>query len=102
MLSLERNLEQLMVIQKQLVEQNTLLKRDISIAERKLIIRNERITSLETLLYDTQGKFITQNRAFEKQLRILKERLEQVRVKERLSSELGFGKIAKPLRGGMG
>ncbi|KTW26413.1 hypothetical protein T552_02894 [Pneumocystis carinii B80] len=83
MLCLEKNLEQLIVIQKQLVEQNTSLKRDISIAERKLVVRNERISSLETLLCDAQGKLISQNRAFEKQIQILKERLERIRGKTR-------------------
>ncbi|KAG5519572.1 hypothetical protein PMAC_001727 [Pneumocystis sp. 'macacae'] len=104
MLSLEKNLEQLTVIQKQLVEQNASLKREISIAERKLIIRNERILNLETLLHDAQEKLVNQNRAFEKQLQILKERVKQTRVVKdhSPSSELNFGKIAKPLRGGMG
>ncbi|KAG4304181.1 hypothetical protein PORY_002362 [Pneumocystis oryctolagi] len=101
--SLEKNLEQLTVIQKQLVEQNISLKRGISVAERKLVVRNERILSLEALLHDAQEKLINQNRAFEKQLQILKGRLERARVIKEYSSpsELNFGKIAKPLRGGI-
>ncbi|CCJ29828.1 unnamed protein product [Pneumocystis jirovecii] len=100
MLSLEKNLEQLTVIQKQLVEQNISLKREISIVERKLALRDERILNLETLLHDAQEKLVNQNRAFERQLQILKERLKKTR--DYLpSSDLNLGKIAKPLRGGM-
>ena len=58
---LERNLEQLTNVQKQLVEQNASLKKEVALAERKLIARNERIQSLETLLQDAQEKLISQN-----------------------------------------
>jgi kinesin family protein 5 len=51
------------------VEQNTSLKKDVAIAERKLIARNERIQSLETLLSDAQEKLNLQNVKFEEQLR---------------------------------
>ena len=53
---LERNLEQLTVVQRQLVEQNTSLKKEVAIAERKLQARNERINSLEALLEESQEK----------------------------------------------
>src|SRR6201992_4515558 len=53
---LERNLEQLTVVQRQLVDQNTSLKKEVAIAERKLIARNERIQSLEGLLRERQEK----------------------------------------------
>jgi kinesin family protein 5 len=58
---LERNLEQLTVVQRQLVEQNNSLKKDVAIAERKLIARNERIQSLESLLQDSQEKLTEAN-----------------------------------------
>lgn len=58
---LERNLEQLTVVQRQLVEQNTSLKKEVAIAERKLIARNERIMSLEHLLADSQEKLTAAN-----------------------------------------
>lgn len=88
---LERNLEQLTNVQKQarswaiyysvlhepvlesnimcfciqqLVEQNGSLKKEVALAERKLIARNERIQSLETLLQDAQEKLITQNQKY--------------------------------------
>ncbi|KMU90141.1 kinesin heavy chain [Coccidioides immitis H538.4] len=58
---LERNLEQLTHVQRQLVEQNSSLKREVAIAERKLIARNERIESLETLLQESQEKLTAAN-----------------------------------------
>lgn len=61
---LERNLEQLTQVQRQLVEQNSALKKEVAIAERKLIARNERIQSLESLLQDSQEKLTNANHRF--------------------------------------
>src|SRR5690606_16679881 len=58
---LERNLEQLTQVQRQLVDQNSSLKKEVAIAERKLIARNERIQSLESLLQDSQDKLTAAN-----------------------------------------
>ncbi|KZF25141.1 kinesin heavy chain [Xylona heveae TC161] len=108
---LERNLEQLTHVQRQLVEQNGSLKKEVAIAERKLIARNERIQSLEGLLQDSQEKLTAANHRFEAQLTAVKERLEAAKVGSTrgLSSSpssggFSFGgagsRIAKPLRGG--
>ncbi|KAG2211268.1 hypothetical protein INT47_006388 [Mucor saturninus] len=100
---LERNLEQLTNVQKQLVEQNSSLKKEVAIAERKLIARNERIQSLEALLGDAQEKLIHQNQKFEAQLQAVRDRLEQARTQKANQpglSSINFGRIAKPLRGG--
>jgi kinesin family protein 5 len=61
---LERNLEQLTHVQKQLVEQNGNLKKEVAIAERKLVARNERIGSLESLLQESQEKLTTANHRY--------------------------------------
>lgn len=61
---LERNLEQLTVVQRQLVEQNSSLKKEVAIAERKLMARNDRIQSLETLLQDSQEKLTAANHRY--------------------------------------
>lgn len=61
---LERNLEQLTHVQKQLVEQNSSLKKEVAIAERKMYARNERIQSLESLLQDSQEKLTTANHRY--------------------------------------
>ena len=61
---LERNLEQLTYVQRQLVEQNGSLKKEVAIAERKLIARNDRIISLEGLLSDSQEKLTTANHRY--------------------------------------
>lgn len=64
MMFLERNLEQLTHVQRQLVEQNGSLKKEVAIAERKLVARNERIGSLETLLQDSQEKLTAANHRY--------------------------------------
>ncbi|KDQ60802.1 hypothetical protein JAAARDRAFT_31783 [Jaapia argillacea MUCL 33604] len=100
---LERNLEQLTLVQKQLVDQNSALKKEAGIAERKLLARNERIQNLEALLQDADRRLSVQNQKFEAQLQAVKDRLEQARAqKAAASSPLSFGRIAKPLRGGGG
>ncbi|KAI1336467.1 P-loop containing nucleoside triphosphate hydrolase protein [Xylariaceae sp. FL0016] len=107
---LERNLEQLTQVQRQLVEQNSSLKKEVAIAERKLIARNERISSLESLLQDSQEKLTAANHRFETQLTAVKERLEAAKAGSTrgLNAPSGGGfsfanagsRIAKPLRGG--
>ncbi|OAA47687.1 kinesin [Metarhizium rileyi] len=108
---LERNLEQLTQVQRQLVEQNSALKKEVAIAERKLIARNERIQSLESLLQDSQEKMAAANHKFEVQLASVKERLEAAKAgstKGLNATGGGFSfstagsRIAKPLRGGGG
>ncbi|OAA62511.1 kinesin heavy chain [Niveomyces insectorum RCEF 264] len=110
---LERNLEQLTHVQRQLMEQNSTLKKEVAIAERKLIARNERIQSLESLLQDSQEKMAQANHKFEVQLAAVKERLEAAKAGSTrgLGSPTGPGgfsfanagsRIAKPLRGGGG
>ena len=61
---LERNLEQLTHVQRQLVEQNSSLKKEVAIAERKLVARNDRILSLEALLSDSQDKLTAANHRY--------------------------------------
>ncbi|KAN0061730.1 hypothetical protein ACQY0O_005722 [Thecaphora frezii] len=102
---LERNLEQLTNVQKQLVEQNSSLKKEVAIAERKLVARNERIQALEQHLMESQEKLALQNRKFDEQLQAVKERLNQAReLRPNMmgggGGPLSFGRIAKPLRGG--
>ncbi|ESK97002.1 kinesin heavy chain [Moniliophthora roreri MCA 2997] len=99
---LERNLEQLTVVQKQLVDQNSTLKKEAGIAERKLLARNERIQNLEAMLQDADRRLSVQNQKFEAQLQAVKDRLDQARAQKAASSPLSFGRIAKPLRGGGG
>ncbi|OCK82299.1 kinesin-domain-containing protein [Lepidopterella palustris CBS 459.81] len=110
---LERNLEQLTIVQRQLVEQNSGLKKEVAIAERKLIARNERIQSLESLLQDSQEKLTAANHRFEAQLTAVKERLEAAKAgstrglgSPTSNASFAFGgagsRIAKPLRGGGG
>lgn len=61
---LERNLEQLTQVQRQLVEQNAQLKKEVAIAERKLSARGERIHGLEVLLGESQEKLMQANHRY--------------------------------------
>lgn len=113
---LERNLEHLTQVQRQLVEQNSALKKEVAIAERKLIARNERIQSLESLLQDSQEKMAANHkppcRRFEVQLASVKERLEAAKAGSTRGLNAAGGqaggfsfaaadsRITKPLRGG--
>ena len=63
----------------QLVDQNSALKKEAGIAERKLLARNERIQNLEALLQDADRRLSLQNQKFESQLQAVKERLDQAR-----------------------
>ena len=64
---------------RQLVDQNSSLKKEAGIAERKLLARNERIQNLEALLQDADRRLAVQNQKFETQLQAVKDRLEQAR-----------------------
>jgi kinesin family member 5 len=106
----------------QLVDQNSALKKEAGIAERKLLARNERIQNLEALLQDADRRLALQNQKFEAQLQAVKDRLDQARgtyihgtssasicnleyfpAQKAAPSPLSFaGRIAKPLRGGGG
>lgn len=104
---LERNLEQLTNVQKQLVEQNAALKKEVAIAERKLNARNERIQNLESLLAESQDRINQQNAKYEAQMALVRERFENAKNLSRTmgsnaggNTGLNFGRIAKPLRGG--
>ncbi|KAF9973083.1 hypothetical protein BGZ65_009449 [Modicella reniformis] len=77
---LERNLEQLTVVQKQLVDQNSALKKELALSDRKLLARNERIQNLEVILQEAQEKTGAQQRKFEAQISSFRERLEQARL----------------------
>ncbi|EIE85769.1 kinesin heavy chain [Rhizopus delemar RA 99-880] len=100
---LVRDLEHLCNVQKQLVEQNDTLKKEVALADRKLIAKNERIQNLETLLGDAQEKLLHQNQKFEAQLQAVRERLGQARIQKSNQPALqllNISRIAKPLRGG--
>jgi hypothetical protein len=69
-----------------LVDQNSSLKKEAGIAERKLLARNERIQNLEALLQDADRRLAVQNQKFEAQLQAVKDRLEQARCEWTLIS----------------
>lgn len=97
---LEHNLDALNGVQKQLVEQNTALKKEIGIAERKLITRNERIQNLEQLLNDADARLSQKNQRYESQIEQFRNRLAEMQAQQH--SSFNHARIAKPLRGGGG
>jgi kinesin family protein 5 len=97
MMFLERNLEQLTVVQRQLVEQNSSLKKEVAIAERKLIARNERIQSLESLLQDSQEKLTAANHRYAQQLARGYEIYTHTATGSKLNSQLSKN-VSKPRR----
>jgi kinesin family member 5 len=97
---LERNLEQLSNVQKRLVEQNSSLKKQSAVDERKLANRNERIIKLEALLAETQSKMEQQALKFEAQMVDLREKVPKDNNTQ-WGSWMQSSRIAKPLRGGV-
>ncbi|KAG1493753.1 hypothetical protein G6F47_011343 [Rhizopus delemar] len=87
----------------ELVEQNLSLKKEISIADRKLAARNERIQQLEALLQHSQEELIKQNRKLGEQINLLRERLQQATsLRSQRVVPVSFARIARPVRGGGG
>lgn len=104
---LERSLDQLTKVQKQLVEQNLSLKKEVALAERKLLACNERIQTLDSLLSESQDRLNQQNLKYKAQMALVRERFEQAKSISNTIlgnapglTSLNFGRVAKPLRGG--
>lgn len=76
---LQRNLEQLTQVQRQLVEQNIVLKKDVAMAHKILEARNDRIQSLEMSLRDSQSRLGQESEIFETKLTYLRDRLMEVK-----------------------
>ncbi|VVT46768.1 uncharacterized protein SAPINGB_P001377 [Magnusiomyces paraingens] len=76
---LQRNLEQLTSVQRQLVEQNVGLKRDVAMAQKILEARNDRIQDLENALRESQSRLGQESELFESQLTYLRDRLIEVK-----------------------
>ncbi|KAJ2497742.1 hypothetical protein GGH96_004876 [Coemansia sp. RSA 1972] len=94
---LEKNVAQLTLMQKELVVQNTDLKKQVALGERKLVARTERIAYLESRLQDASS----QGEAWKRKA----EEMQSMRGQERAApaaSVLRFSRIAKPMRGGGG
>ena len=89
----------------QLVEQNTSLKRDVALAEKRLLARNDRIQNLETLLQDSQDKLNSANARFDLQMQAVQEKVARAEALAQKNQLMGGAfslgsRIARPLRGG--
>ena len=63
------------------MEQNSNLKKELAVSERKLIARNDRIQNLEQSVTDTQSKLESQSSKFESEISTMRERLQEARSK---------------------
>ncbi len=86
----------------QLVHQNTSLKKDLNAAERKLSERKERIINLERLFAQSEAQLKAKDSEYQRHVRELRDQVAQSIAREQAlgtGQGLGFGRIAKPLRG---
>jgi kinesin family protein 5 len=95
---LERNLEALTGVQKELVGQNSELKKALVVSQRKLELKIDRIKDLESLLETTTKDFEMKVGKLEEDVLGLKSKLKENLVS---NSWVQSSKIAKPLRGGL-
>jgi kinesin family protein 5 len=93
MVFMERNLEQLSTVQKKLMDQNSVQKKELASVERKLAARTERVSGLELTLLETQGRVDSITKKYESAV-------ETLRSKVAGGGSWGaLARIAKPLRG---
>lgn len=105
---LERNLEQLTNVQKQLVEQNSNLKKEVALAERKLLTRNERIEALTLNVKESEERLERKSKNFDETIAKFKVKFDSRNENNRNGNVsgpgsvggVGFGRIAIPIRGG--
>ncbi|KAJ2802842.1 hypothetical protein H4R20_003123 [Coemansia guatemalensis] len=98
---LEKNVAQLTLMQKELVVQNTDLKKEVALSERKLLARNERITYLEHRLQDCNNQVEAWKRKAE-ELQAMRSHESSRSAQPNSGNVLRFSRIAKPMRGGGG
>ncbi|KAJ2782470.1 hypothetical protein GGI15_002900 [Coemansia interrupta] len=99
---LEKNIAQLTNIQRELVEQNTDLKKRASLSDRKLQARTERIEYLEARLQDLSNQAEAWKRKAEELQTLRSHESARTNVQPTSGNVLRFSRIAKPLRGGGG
>jgi hypothetical protein len=78
------------------------LKKDLNTAERKLAERKERIVNLERLVAQSENQLRMKEQEFQRVSKELNEQLTAAHTREQAFSSggaIGFGRIAKPLRG---
>ncbi|KAJ2156488.1 hypothetical protein GGF46_005156 [Coemansia sp. RSA 552] len=100
---LEKNIAQLTLIQKELVVQNTDLKKQLALCDRKLQARTERISYLESRYQDATGDAEMWKRKAEMlQSKLSQESSSRGGASVNPGGVLRFSRVAKPMRGGGG
>lgn len=72
-----------------MIEQNTVLKKEIGVTERKLHARNDRIGHLEVLVNSAEAKLSQRDARYEEQIRHLRHQLEKGTSVSRLMRSTG-------------
>lgn len=85
---LERNLDQLTKVQKQLVDQNINLKQSLEVSAKKISNRNERIYDLEKTFHEISEKLRSNQVEHEEETERLMERINQLEENASKNSEL--------------
>lgn len=101
---LQRNLDQLTIVQKQLVDQNLSLKQKLDVAEKKMANRNERILDLEKILQELTAKMTSDHEVHEAEISRLEGKIKELQEhpsSAKMEFSFGGGRVAKPLRGGV-
>ncbi|KAI3636439.1 hypothetical protein MIR68_005791 [Amoeboaphelidium protococcarum] len=101
---LEKSIDQLTTVQKQLVDQNLALKTNFDIAQRKISNRDARIADLEKLFQEFNQKLASNQMAHEKQVAKLEASIQQLtqhNLDLRAKFSFGSGNVKKPLKGGL-
>ncbi|ORE03132.1 hypothetical protein BCV72DRAFT_213832, partial [Rhizopus microsporus var. microsporus] len=75
-----------------LVEQNTQLKREAALQDRKLAAKKEHIETLEARLKETQEKQVTEAERFNTELQAIRGLLEKARDRKKPGSFFGFAR----------
>eukprot|EP00123_Amoebidium_parasiticum_P010481 comp20134_c0_seq1/m.24871 comp20134_c0_seq1/g.24871 ORF comp20134_c0_seq1/g.24871 comp20134_c0_seq1/m.24871 type:complete len:771 (-) comp20134_c0_seq1:77-2389(-) len=101
---LEKSVEALGKVHQQLLEQNSQLKLEVCIAEKKLAARNERIKSLEQQIFEREQLQTREELDFRFKIARLESTIATLRQQiasttNAASKKVGMAHIAKPIRG---
>lgn len=97
---LQRNLEQLTHVQRQVIEQNSALKNEVAVNQKLLQAKSQRIKELERSLSRSEAELAREQSSYDTKVGFLKDRIMEIRNHKPVpTANMGL-KIVKPLRGG--
>lgn len=99
---LEKNIQQLTLMQREMVAQNSELKQKVNMLERRLQARTERIEHLEKRVKEANDEYEAMSHRYEESQNRLHRELNRKPQAGGNAGVLRFSRIAKPMRGGGG